>query len=108
MCDAKYVDTETARQTLGICAQTLRKWANQGKIDYIRTEEGWRKYNLEKYLRQNKLLPKKKVCYARVSSYDQKDDLATQMQHLIRLYPSYEIVKDIGSGILNAKVLCTL
>lgn len=42
---------------------------------------------------------RKSVCYARVSSSQQKDDLERQVDSLKKLYPSYEIIKDVGSGI---------
>jgi putative resolvase len=39
------------------------------------------------------------VCYARVSSEHQKEDLKKQKQDLGQAYPEYEILLDIGSGI---------
>jgi len=99
MSEAKYVNSKTARDTLGVCNKTLRIWAQKGKIDHIITEGGWRKYNVDKYLNRNNLKDKKKICYARVSSNDQKQDLINQVSYLIKKYPEYEIIKDIGSGI---------
>ena len=95
----EYVNSATARKKLGVCNRTLRTWANQGKIDHILTEGGWRKYNINKYLKVNDKLDKKKICYARVSSYDRKEDLARQISYLTVKYPDHEIIKDIGSGI---------
>jgi predicted site-specific integrase-resolvase len=95
----KYVNSKTARETLGVCNKTLRNWANTGKLDFILTEGGWRKYNISKYLKCNNLQNKKKICYARVSSYDQKSDLSQQICFLTEKYPDHEIIKDIGSGI---------
>lgn len=40
-----------------------------------------------------------KICYARVSSNEQKDDLERQKQLLKEKYPSYHLIEDIGSGI---------
>jgi predicted site-specific integrase-resolvase len=99
MSDAKYVSSKAARDTLGVCNKTLRSWATSGKLDFILTDGGWRRYNVSKYLKQNDLLERKKICYCRVSSYDQKNDLATQVSYLMKKYPDYEIIKDIGSGI---------
>ena len=95
----EYVDSKTARKKLGVCNRTLRTWALKNKIDHIFTEGGWRKYNVNKYLKQNDMLEKKKICYARVSSYDRKEDLARQIAYLTEKYPEHDIVKDIGSGI---------
>lgn len=95
----KYVDSKTARDKLGVCNKTLRNWAIDGKIDYIFTDGGWRKYNIDKYMKNKNIIEKRNVCYARVSTYDQKNDLANQVQNLVKLYPTYEMVQDIGSGI---------
>ena len=39
------------------------------------------------------------ICYARVSSIGQKDDLERQKEQLKTKYPSYDLIEDIGSGI---------
>ena len=39
------------------------------------------------------------ICYCRVSSYKQKDDLDRQIKFMQAKYPNAEIVKDIGSGL---------
>jgi putative resolvase len=93
-----YSSKETCKK-LGICAKTLRTWASQGKIEFIKTDGGWRKYNLAKYKTDNKLIDKVKICYCRVSSNDQKEDLIRQISYLTEKYPDHEIIKDIGSGI---------
>lgn len=95
----KYISSKTAREKLNVCNKTLRNWAEQGKIDHIRTDGGFRRYNIDKYLKINNLLPKKKICYARVSTHEQKNDLVNQIKNLVEKYPDYEIIKDIGSGI---------
>ena len=40
-----------------------------------------------------------KICYARVSSIGQKEDLERQKNLLREKYPNHEIIEDIGSGI---------
>ena len=45
------------------------------------------------------LTQKAKICYARVSSEHQRDDLERQIANLRQYYPKYEIVSDIGSGL---------
>src|SRR5437870_13474057 len=42
---------------------------------------------------------KAKVCYARVSSEHQRDDLERQITDLRQRYPGHEIISDIGSGL---------
>jgi len=43
--------------------------------------------------------PKLKICYCRVSTYDQKEDLFRQVKYLKNKYPNHEVITDIGSGI---------
>ena len=38
-----YVSSRIAQKELGVHANTLRSWANNGKIDYIRTHSEQRK-----------------------------------------------------------------
>lgn len=56
----EYVNSATARKALGICNKTLRNWAIKGKIDHILTEGGWRKYNINKYLKKSNQFKRKK------------------------------------------------
>jgi predicted site-specific integrase-resolvase len=42
---------------------------------------------------------KKKICYARVSSRNQVDDLSRQVSFLQHHYPDHSIVTDVGSGL---------
>jgi predicted site-specific integrase-resolvase len=58
-------------------------------------------YNLDKYLKiQNTSLEiKKRICYCRVSSKKQKEDLARQVEYMKNKYPDYDIITDIGSGL---------
>jgi len=42
---------------------------------------------------------RKKICYCRVSSYSQKDELVYQVDYMKLKYPKHEILTDIGSGI---------
>ena len=39
------------------------------------------------------------ICYIRVSTLSQKNDLERQRKFMIDKYPTYEIIEDIGSGI---------
>lgn len=94
-----YVSAAIAKKKLGVCSKTLRVWSDKKKIETIRTPGGWRKYNISKYMAQKNLHERKKICYARVSSYDQKKDLANQVHYLTEKYPDHELIKDIGSGI---------
>lgn len=100
-----YVNAKEVCKILGVCNRTLHSYDKNGKIEVLRTEGGWRKYNIKKYLKENNIIHekynviKKNIIYARVSSYDRKDDLERQINYLLSKYPNYEVIKDIGSGI---------
>ncbi len=92
-----YVPLRKAVQSLGLHPNTLRKYADQGKIDSIRNEAGQRLFNVESYLRRT--TQPTVVCYCRVSSRKQRDDLARQVQFMRERFPAAEIIQDIGSGL---------
>jgi predicted site-specific integrase-resolvase len=58
-------------------------------------------YNLTKYLKDHEKLThdKIKICYCRVSSRKQKEDLQRQVEYMKEKYPEHRIITDVGSGI---------
>ena len=82
---------------LGLHPHTLRKYGDEGKIKSIKNEAGQRLYDVESY--QRGATRATTVCYCRVSSAKQRDDLARQVEFMRQQYPEVEIVKDIGSGL---------
>ena len=100
-----WVSNKEAREILDISPSTLRAYTLSNKIVTVRTDTGRYKYNrksLYEFMGINiDEMPKKKksVCYARVSSLKQKDDLERQKEFFRTKYPGYEVVCDIGSGI---------
>ena len=93
----RYVPSREASRILGVHPQTLRTWAREGRIDYIRTEGNQRRYDVDSYLGQSK--PAQTVCYCRVSSKKQSADLDRQVAFMRERYPDAEIVRDVGSGL---------
>jgi putative resolvase len=96
-----------AAKELGVSIPTLRRWEAEGKIQAERTPKGHRRYDLAQ-LRGLKPYETSKtnrptVCYARVSSHDQKEELVRQVALLETFCAangwSYEIVQDLGSGL---------
>ena len=77
--------------------QTLRTWAREGRIDYIRTEGNQRRYDVDSYLGQSR--PAQTVCYCRVSGKKQSADLDRQITFMRERYPDAEIIRDVGSGL---------
>lgn len=106
-----YVSSKEAAEKLGVHFQTLRNWDREGKIKTIRSPGGKRFYDIKSFLEENdkqdkekinfneKEGEKKKICYCRVSSYSQKDELVHQIDYMKIKYPEHEILTDIGSGI---------
>jgi predicted site-specific integrase-resolvase len=108
----KYIGKKKALEILGISALTLLKLEELNKIEVIKTIGGHRKYNVMKYIKENKKESESKekdnklnnkeklnLCYIRVSTNGQKNDLEHQKKYMIKKYPNYEIIEDIGSGI---------
>ena len=105
----KYIGGKKATEILGIHQQTLYQWEKKGWINTIRTNGGKRLYDVNSYLKEKEEDAndnKMNICYVRVSSKNQEDDLERQIKYMKKKYPSYTIIKDIGSGInLNRKGL---
>jgi predicted site-specific integrase-resolvase len=91
-----FVSSKKARQILGVSGNTLRSWAAKGSIRFIRTESGYRRYDLSSVFPET---DKRRVCYCRVSSAKQKDDHERQKAFMQDRYPEHEVVTDIGSGL---------
>jgi predicted site-specific integrase-resolvase len=107
-----FVGGKQASDILGVHQRTLMMWDRKGLIETKRTPGNKRLYNVGKYLNQqkekNKIcdnlddLDKKErlnICYVRVSSNNQKDDLERQKLSLMKKYPDFLIIEDIGSGL---------
>jgi len=92
-----YVTSKKASATLGMHPNTLRKYAKNGKIKYIRNEAKQRLYDITSYIYGSSNAAT--ICYCRVSSFKQKDDLARQVLYMQDKFPEAEIIKDIGSGL---------
>ncbi|CAG8449366.1 8827_t:CDS:2 [Cetraspora pellucida] len=98
---SKYKPAEKIKKTYGVSTSTLRRWGDKGDVSCITMPGGKRMYSTEDidnmFGRESK--EKKKICYARVSSEKQKEDLERQCNHLRSEYPEHEIITDIGSGL---------
>ncbi|CAB4373253.1 unnamed protein product [Rhizophagus irregularis] len=84
MSTTKYRGAQEIRKTYEI-SETLRRWNNQGKISSVRTPGGL-----------------KKICYARVSSEKQKEDLDRQSDRNVQTTNSSRTSGQVSTG--NARV----
>ena len=92
-----YIPGRKASAQLGIHQNTLRRYADEGRIQTIRTASGQRRYDVDAFLRQS--ADAALVCYCRVSSAKQRDGLARQVAFMRERYPNAEIVSDTGGGL---------
>ena len=108
--ESDFMSGKNAGKILGVHTRTLYNWERSGKIKAIRTPGGQRMYNIREFLGQHgdylKNIPEEKtktnrikICYCRVSSSSQKDDLLRQINTMREKYPNHKIISDIGSGI---------
>jgi len=109
----KYLSISEASKIVGVHTGTLRRWANEGKIDYARTPGGRRRFSEDEILRllgKSSLVEVGKkvraVIYARVSTLKQADagNLERQQARIASycLEKGYAIVdscNDIASGL---------
>ena len=92
-----YVPLRKAQERLGLCGNTLRKYADNGQIDVVKGPSGRRLFDCDSFVARQQ--PPAVVCYARVSSKKQSDDLHRQVAKLQSIYPESEVIRDIGSGL---------
>ena len=105
----EYVRRKEVLDVLKVHYQTLYRMEEKGLIDVKRTVGGHRLYNLAKYLKENNMDDAKEkinICYCRVSSKKQEQDLKRQITLMKKKYPEHTIIKDIASGLnMNRKGL---
>ena len=93
-----WVSSKTASAYFGVSVQTLRRWADDGRVEFQRTKGNHRVYKIGG--ESNSGQPEKNCyVYTRVSSAKQKDDLERQGEYMGSKYPTYKVIKDIGSGL---------
>lgn len=85
-----------AVEITGLHPNTLRKYADNGIIKSKRFGKN-RLFDVGslKSIGQKSAV----ICYCRVSSQKQKDDLARQVVYMREQFPNAKIIKDIGSGL---------
>lgn len=95
-----YVTTPVAKNYYSVSSDTLRRWADAGKISFILTKGNHRRYFVPDPVNEEDPSPKSsKFIYVRVSSYKQKSDLQLQRAYLSNLFPNHSVISDFGSGL---------
>lgn len=104
----KYVTAADVMRKCNLTYEDLSRMASSNEVRSFKAGPCRRKYNFEdirtalgdnykKIQREGQ-----RICYARVSSPDQEEDLQKQIRYLMGKYPNHEIIRDVGSG-LNLK-----
>lgn len=95
----KYITRKEVLKVLGIHYHTLYSLAERNEIPTIKVGSQTL-YNLNSYLRlKGASQQKQDICYCRVSSRKQKQDLDRQIQVMKDKYPNHTIISDIGSSL---------
>jgi predicted site-specific integrase-resolvase len=96
-----YLKRNEACEAIGVHYHTLYKLAELNEIETIKIGSQ-QYYNVDKYIK-SKGFPieknKKNICYCRVSSAKQKEDLKRQIDYMKNKYPYHEIISDVASGL---------
>ena len=101
--EKRLVKIGEAAALLGVAVSTLRKWESTGELLPSRKTAGGTRYYAVADLLGLGDADAPTVCYARVSSHDQKDDL--ERQHaMLEAYCAAkgwrsEVIRDLGSGM---------
>lgn len=105
----QWLTPKQVRAQLKVSDSTLRRWANEGQVEYITPISNHRLYNFQSIIKlsnksnepniKDKGNNGKSYCYCRVSSSKQSDDLQRQIKFMQTKFPDHEIITDIGSGL---------
>jgi putative resolvase len=96
-----FITRREASKQLNIHYNTLYNMASKNEIETIKIGKQ-QFYNVKKYLKEkglNSKVLRRKICYCRVSSQKQKEDLERQIEYMKKEYPYHEILTDIASGL---------
>ena len=100
MNETEFVTPQKAAKFYNVSNETLRLWSQNGKIPFVTTPGGHRRYKITNFNKSSKKTDQRvSVIYARVSSFKQMSSLQNQIILLKQKYPEHRLIKDIGSGI---------
>jgi putative resolvase len=97
-----FLTRREATKILKIHFNTLYKMAENKEIETT-TIGKQQVYNVKKYLDEKGInqtsITKRRICYCRVSSQKQKEDLNRQIDYMKKEFPYHEIITDVASGL---------
>lgn len=97
--NSDFITSNKAVKLLNIHPNTLRTWDSKGLIRSLRIgEKGQRRYDISSLIKKEES-GKENICYCRVSSRSQKEDLESQINFLKQKFPQHNVISDIGSGL---------
>ncbi|BAZ14026.1 resolvase domain protein [Calothrix sp. NIES-4071] len=96
----QYLTPQQVYKQYGFHPKTLADWADAGKVEFIRSPGGHRRYSQQsieniKTGSDNRDI----ILYARVSTSQQKPELENQIKYLGLNFPNTQCVYEIGSGM---------
>ena len=101
-----YKSSKWIKERVDISSNSLRTWADAGKVGVVRCPGGKRLYNAADINKMFGYTPegdkeeeKERVIYARVSGSKQQPDLVRQIEYLRAAYPGHRVVRDVASGV---------
>ena len=101
--EKRFIKIGEAAKMLGVSIETMRRWEASGElVPHRKTQGGTRYYDVSQLINvENNDYPT--VCYCRVSSHDQKQDLERQKE-LLEAYCAAKgwrslVISDLGSGM---------
>lgn len=101
--ESRFLKIGAAAELLGVSVETLRRWEATGELVPARKGPGGTRYYATADLLGLSQADAPTVCYARVSSHDQKADLDRQHAMLESYCAAKgwrcEVIKDLGSGM---------
>lgn len=94
-----YLSPQQVQKRFGYHPKTLAAWADEGKVQYIRSKGGHRRYLLSDIEGiTSEATHRTVILYSRVSTHSQKEDLKTQSA-FIATGREGEVINEIGSGM---------
>jgi predicted site-specific integrase-resolvase len=101
--ESRFIKIGAAADLLGVSIETLRKWEQTGELVPDRKSRGGTRFYDSTKLLSLGDSDSSTVCYARVSSHDQKADLDRQ-HTMLETYCAAkgwrsEVIRDLGSGM---------